>query len=108
MRKVATAFYSTAVPHKQMDGLYMATFALAGEAPMWVNGTDGKPKTFRDAQEAELAGFRLMASKLNKARDVQTFHTKGGSGGGKNTSIRVFRASELADELTVEKVFGKK
>ena len=53
MTKLAQAYYSTAVEHKEMPGCFMA-FATPGEAPMWVNDRNGKPKIFRDAAEAEL------------------------------------------------------
>jgi hypothetical protein len=107
MTKLAQAYYSTAVEHKEMPGCFMATFATPGEAPMWVNDRDGKPKIFRDAAEAELAGFRVMVSRLNRARSVQNFQTKGDykqKGG-----IKVFRAAdERKSEPTIQTVFGKK
>src|SRR4051812_22176071 len=68
MTKVANAFYSTAVSHKEIDGLYHATFGIPGEPAMWVNDTDGKPKVFRSHDEAVIAGFKVMVSKLNRAR----------------------------------------
>ena len=77
MTKVANAYYSTAVAHKEMDGLYHATFGIPGEPPMWVNGTDGKPKIFRSQDAAVLAGFKVMVSKLNRARQEQDFQVKG-------------------------------
>jgi hypothetical protein len=104
--KVAQAYYSTAVEHKEMPGCFMATFATPGEAPMWVNDREGKPKIFRDAAEAELAGFRVMVARLNRARSVQNFHTKGYKTKG---GIKVFRSDERKNgEPTVNTVFGKK
>ncbi|MEH2517352.1 hypothetical protein V1279_002925 [Bradyrhizobium sp. AZCC 1610] len=105
--KVAQAYYSTAVEHKEMPGCFMATFATPGEAPMWVNDRDGKPKIFRDAAEAELAGFRVMVARLNRARSVQTFQTNGKSYRQKG-GIKVFRAAEeRKGEPTIHTVFGK-
>ena len=111
MTKVANSYYSTAVGHREISGIYLATFALPGEAPMWVTDPkDGKPKHFTSATEAELAGFRVMASKLNRARQEQDFHVKGhraGSNGSKNT-IKSWSATPRAEEHTVQSVFGKK
>jgi hypothetical protein len=103
MTKVATSFYSTAVGHKQMDGLYLATFGIPGEPPLWVNDTDGKPKTFRSPDEAVLAGFKVMVSKLNRARQEQSFQVKGAK-----QTIKTWKAPSKDDEPTVDKVFGKK
>ena len=64
MTKVATSFYSTAVGHKQMDGPCLATFGIPGEPPLWVNDTDGKPKTFRSPDEAVLAGFKVITDEV--------------------------------------------
>jgi len=113
MTKVANSYYSTAVGHREIDGIYLATFALPGEAPQWVTDPkDGKPKHFTSAGEAELAGFRVMASKLNRARQEQDFHVKGnggraGSNGHKNT-IKSWSATPRAEQNTVDSVFGKK
>lgn len=105
MTKLATAFYSTAVGHKEMDGLYLATFGIPGEPALWVHDTDGKPKIFRSAGEAELAGFRVMMTRLNRARAVQSFEMKGYSRKG---GIKVFRSAEKQEQHTVESVFGRK
>jgi hypothetical protein len=107
MTKVSQSFYSTAVAHKEIDGLYHATFAVPGEAPLWVNARDGRPKVFRDPAEAELAGFRVMASRLNRSRDVQSFQTKRDRQKG---HIQVFRSqdSKSSEEHTVHSVFGNK
>jgi hypothetical protein len=103
MTKVANAFYSTAVGHKEIDGLYMATFGIPGEPPMWVNGTDGKPKTFRSQDEAVLAGFKVMVSKLNRARQEQDFQVKGDKP--KNT-IKSWSAPREQGP-TIDSVFGR-
>jgi hypothetical protein len=105
MTKVANAYYSTAVGHKEIDGLYQATFGIPGEPPVWVKDTNGKPKVFRTADEAALAGFRAMATKLNRSRQEQDFQVKGYKTKG---GIKVFRSAERADEPTIDKVFGKK
>jgi hypothetical protein len=104
--KVATAFYSAAVGHREINGIYMASFAIPGDPPQWVTDTDGKsPKHFRSAMEAELAGFRVMAAKLNRSRDVQSFMTKRP----KNKTIQTYHAPpEQKVGPTVESVFGKK
>lgn len=103
MTKVANAYYSTAVGHKEIDGLYQATFGIPGEAPMWVNDTHGHPKTFRTADEAVLAGFKVMVAKLNRARQEQSFQVRGI----KNT-IKSWKAPIDSSEPTVSSVFGKK
>jgi hypothetical protein len=82
----------------------MASFATPGEAPLWVNGPDGKPKIFRDPQVAELAGFRVMVTRLNRARSIQTFQTKRDN---KKGGILSFRAEEKTNEPTVHTVFGR-
>jgi len=103
MTKLATAYYSSAVPHKQVDGLYQATFAIPGVVSMWVEGPGGRPKVFRNAGEAELAGYRMMVSKLNRSRNVQSFGVKGRGVIG----IRSFRpADNENNEPTVNSVFG--
>jgi hypothetical protein len=104
MTKVASAFYSTAVAHKEINGLYHATFGIPGEPPQWVNGKDGKPDTFRSHDAAVIAGFRVMVSKLNRARQEQDFHVKGGPH--KNT-IKTWTAPKESGP-TVDSVFGKK
>lgn len=105
--KVAQAYYSTAVEHREMPGCYLATFAIPGDAPQWVNDTDGRPKIFKRADEAELAGFKVMVSKLNRARDVQSFRTKDGFK--RKGGIKVFRSADTEDHKhTVESVFGRK
>ncbi|MGJ4953171.1 hypothetical protein [Bradyrhizobium sp. HKCCYLS20291] len=108
MTKGSQYYYSTAVEHREMPGCYMGSFASPGEAALWVTGPDAKPKVFTSAMEAELAGFRVMASRLNRARDTQRFEMKGyrsvKAGGG----IKAFRAEERKEEHTVESVFGSK
>ena len=106
MTKVSQSFYSTAVSHKEVPGVYQASFAVPGEAPLWVTERDGKtPKLFRDADEAELAGFRVMASRLNRSREVQSFQTKRDRQRG---GIRSFRSEVKKQQHTVETVFGKR
>lgn len=106
MTRIANAFYSTAVSHKEIDGLYHATFGIPGEPPQWVNGADGKPKTFRDQDEAVLAGFKVLIAKLNRARQEQSFHVKGDHAPPKNT-IKSWSAPRDSGP-TVETVFGKR
>jgi hypothetical protein len=101
--KPAKSFYSAAVGHREINGIYLATFAMRGDPPQWVADESGAPKHFKSAQEAELAGFRVMAAKLNKARDVQSFMTKGRKNG-----IKTYRAPEKSAQHTVESVFGGK
>ena len=102
MTKVAHAFYSTAMTHKEIDGLYMATFGIPGEPPMWVNDTNGKPKAFRSQDEAVLAGFKVMASKLNRARQ-NGFQVKGDK---PRNTIKSWSAPPEQGP-TVESVFGR-
>jgi hypothetical protein len=105
MTKPSRSYYSAAVEHKEVPGCFMASFATPGEAPMWVTGSDGKPKIFISQDGAELAGFRVMVSRLNRARNVQQFETKGYTRTG---GIKVFRAEEPKQTHTIESVFGKK
>jgi hypothetical protein len=102
MTKVASAYYATAVGHKQIDGIYLGTFAVPGEAPQWVTDDKGRPKHFRSANEAELAGFKMMMARLNRARQEQSFHVKG------SKPIKSWTAPAPTNEPTVESVFGKK
>jgi hypothetical protein len=101
--KTANAYYSTAVGHKEIDGLYQATFGIPGEAPMWVNDTHGRPKTFRTADEAVLAGFKVMVAKLNRARQEQDFQVKGGK---RKNTIKSWSAPQERGP-TVDSVFGR-
>ncbi|WP_316201033.1 MULTISPECIES: hypothetical protein [unclassified Bradyrhizobium] len=103
MTKVSQSFYSAAVGHHEIDGVYLSSFAIPGDPAQWVTGDDGKPKLFRSAEAAELAGFRVMAAKLNKARDIQSFLTKG-----RKQTIKTYHAPERKGEPTAESVFGKK
>lgn len=111
--KLARAFYSTAVPHKQMGDLYQATYGIPGTPCAWVEGADGRPKAFTDSRDAEIAGFRVMMSKLNRSRQVQSFGIRGShgirAGTGTKGSIRSFRSEEpRTSEHTVESVFRKR
>lgn len=102
--KVSKSFYSTAIPHREIPWTYLATFAIPGEQAQWVL-ENGSPKQFKNAMEAELAGFRVMMAKLNKTRDVQGFLTK------RHSTIRTFHAPDervRRSEPTVESVFGRK
>jgi hypothetical protein len=73
---------------------------------MWVNDTDGKPKSFRTQDEAVLAGFKVMVSKLNRARQQQDFQVRGERITPKNT-IKSWSAPREGGP-TVDSVFGKK
>ncbi|ARQ95290.1 hypothetical protein [Bradyrhizobium phage BDU-MI-1] len=103
-QKVASAFYSTAVSHKEMDGLWQVTWAIPGEPPHWILDTDGRPKAFRDRDEAVLAGFKCMVSRLNRARQEQDFYVKGDRPQ-KNPTRSWSAARENGP--TVDSVFGK-
>jgi len=102
MTKVSNSYYSAVVGHEEMPGIYMSTFAVPGDPPQWVLDEKGRPKYFKSSDEAELAGFRLMAAKLNRARHEQEFRVKG------NRKTRVWTAPIDAREPTVDQVFGKK
>jgi hypothetical protein len=106
MTKIANAYYSAVVAHKEVDGLYHATYGIPGHSPEWVLGRNGQPETFRDHDQAMLAGFRLMVAKLNRARHEQDFRVKGHQHGNKTT--RVWIAPTDSREPTVDQVFGKK
>lgn len=100
MTKIANSYYSTAVSHREVDGLYHATFGIPGNAPEWVNGADGKPKIFRSQDEAVIAGFKILISKLNRARQEQDFHVRGDVHHRKET-IKSWSAETRASEPTV-------
>jgi hypothetical protein len=108
MSKVANSYYSAAVPHKEMNGLYQASFGIPGEAPQWVNGKDGNPEIFRNHDQAVLAGFRVMVAKLNRAKQEQEFHVRGQSHSPKNHTIKSWTAPQRAEQHTIQSVFGKK
>ncbi|WP_439357962.1 hypothetical protein [Bradyrhizobium sp. DASA03007] len=103
MTKIANSYYSAVVSHQEMPGIYMSTFAVPGDPPQWVLDEKGRPKYFRSSDEAELAGFRLMAAKLNRARQEQEFRVKGR----RNKHTRVWTAPP-EDGPTIDTVFGKK
>ncbi|WP_315739998.1 MULTISPECIES: hypothetical protein [unclassified Bradyrhizobium] len=104
MTKVASSFYSAAVPHRDIDGLYHATFGIPGDQPQWVNGQDGKRDVFRSHDAAVLAGFRVLVAKLNRARQEQTFQVKGHV----HPRTRSWTAPVDTREPTIEQVFGSK
>ncbi len=118
--KTARAYYSTAVPHREVNDLYQASFGIPGQPPAWVEGADGRPKAFLEAKDAEIAGFRMMMSKLNRSRGVQSFGIKvshgirAGSGRMGSThlvrGIRSFRSAPepVTQEHTISSVFGKR
>lgn len=103
MTKIANAYYSAVVAHKEVDGLYHATFGIPGHAPEWVLGKNGQPETFRDHDQAMLAGFKIMVSKLNRARHEQDFRVKGHHS---NKQTRVWTAP-AENGPTVDSVFGR-
>lgn len=103
MTKAARSYYSAAVGHKEMDGLYLATFGIPGELPMWVTEADGKPKVFRSHDEAVLAGFKVLVTKLNRSRQEQDFRVKGDKA---KDTIRSWSAPKEQGP-TIESVFGK-
>lgn len=75
MSNPSKSLYSAAVSSREIPGAFHASFALPGEPPAWVM-ENGQKKLFISAEAAELAGWRIIASKLNKAHDVQTFLVK--------------------------------
>lgn len=103
MPKVAKSYYSAAIEHREVPGRFLASFALPGEAPEWVKDQTGKPQLFKRAIEAELAGYRVLTAKLNKARAIQDFVPKGQRGG-----IRTYHAPEREEKHTIQSVFGKR
>jgi hypothetical protein len=110
--KPATAFYATSIEHKDLSGHFMGSFAIPGLPPQWVTKPDGQPRHFRTAVEAELAAFRVLLSKLNRARDEQRFQTKRDAKREKaKNQIVSYHAPEpsVADRRhTVESVFGQR
>ena len=105
MTKVARSYYSAAVSHKQIDGLYHGTIGIPGEPPQWVLGRDGKPDNFQSRDGALLAGFRLLISRLNRARQQQDFQVRGERAAPKN-KIRSWSAPPESGP-TVDSVFGR-
>ncbi|WP_315729929.1 hypothetical protein [Bradyrhizobium sp. SZCCHNRI2010] len=104
MTKVANSFYSAAVPHPEMDGLYFGTLGIPGDPPQWVVGHDGKRDVFRSHDAAVLAGFKVMVAKLNRARQEQTFQVKGHP----PPKTRSWTAPVDTREPTIEQVFRSK
>lgn len=104
MTKVATSFYSAPVGHKQVEGVYMASFAIPGHPPAWVYGADGTIKYFTSAMEAELYGYRTMMSKLNKTNKEQQFYVRGSK---PKDRIRSWSAPK-DNGPTIDSVFRKK
>lgn len=100
--KVAKSFYSTAISHRDIPGVYLASYAIPGQAPQYVT-VNGQVRIFHDKEEAELAGFKVMVSKLNKAQDVQEFVARSSV----NRQPRPLRPVR-APAPTIESVFGKK
>lgn len=75
--KLSKSFFSTAVPHRELPFTYLGLFGLPGEKTRFIEDrVTGQPQHFRTAEAAELAGFQILAAKLNRARDVQEFLTK--------------------------------
>lgn len=114
MTKVANAYYSSAVEHSGISGLFHATFGIPGHPPQWVNGPDGKPKLFRARDEAILSGFKVMVARLNRARQEQDFLVKKGGSprsdvvkGGTHKNRITSWSSPPEKGPTVESVFGK-
>jgi hypothetical protein len=103
MTKVATKFYSAAVSHRELNGIYMGSFGIPGEAPQWVT-KDGKPELFTSHELAEIAGWRILAAKLSKAHDVQSFMVKRSE----KNRIRTYHAPERRLPTSdAERVFAK-
>lgn len=102
-RRVARSFYSASISHNEVPGLYLATFGIPGSPAMYVY-EGGRPKEFRSAQDAELAGFKVMMSKLNRALNVQDFHTKRDP----NKQIKSWKAQPDRREPTAEQIFKKR
>lgn len=70
--KPAKSFYSAAISHHDAPNQYLGSFAMPGEEPQWVM-ENGRVKVFSEPELAELAGFRILAARLNRASDVQEF-----------------------------------
>lgn len=75
MSKVSKSYYSAAIGHREAPGVFMASFAVPGEPAQWVT-EGGRQKLFTTSDEAELAGFRVLAAKLNRALNSQEFKAK--------------------------------
>lgn len=85
--KLSKAFFSTGIPHRELPFTFLGMFGLPGEPSRFVEDrATGQPQHFRSAAEAELAGFQILAAKLNRARDVQEFLTKRSALQAKNAS----------------------
>jgi len=113
MSKPAKSFYSTAIGHRDIPGAYLGSYAIPGEPPQWVT-QGGQVRIFTGPNaktEAELAGFKVLVSKLNRAHDVQEFVARRAQ----VQQPRVYRAPRGTtktdrlerEEHTIESVFGK-
>ena len=105
--KVAKSFYSSANSHRDFPGSYLASYAIPGEVPQYVT-VNGRVRLFTGDNaktEAELAGFKVLVSKLNKAQDVQEFVARRS----KAQQPKVYRAStpQTSAATEAEKVFRK-
>lgn len=70
--KPSRSFFASAVSHRDAPDQYLGSFAMPGEEPQWVM-ENGRVKVFGEPELAELAGFRILAARLNRAKDVQEF-----------------------------------
>lgn len=70
--KPATIYYSTAIPHPEIPGGYWAKFSIVGANSEWVLDYSGSRRVFATKDEAELAGYRAMAMRMNRVGSPKT------------------------------------
>jgi hypothetical protein len=75
MAKTTTKYFSASVPHSEIPGAFLGSFGLPGKPTEWVVDR-GQRKVFGTAEDAELAGYRIIMMHLNGARDTQSFVSK--------------------------------
>jgi hypothetical protein len=110
--KASKIFYSSPVEHRELPGQFLAQFAAPGELPMYVMDDRAKPKLFPNAKEAELAGYRVLAKRINNALQPQEFRQRAGAKQPRRDQILVYRAPDTpkrnGNTPSIEQVFGKK
>lgn len=104
MARPNTKYFAAAAPHAEIPGAYLGSFGLPGEVTQWVMER-GQQKVFGVAEDAELAGYRILMSRLNGARNTQTFVPRRSVVG---TNSRKQLLQSKSDGPTVESVFGRK
>lgn len=98
--KLETKFWAASVGHREMPNKYMACFAVPGLASQWV--MDGaRQRIFDTAWEAELAAWKALAAKLNRALGSQEIVVRPNQ----NREPRVYRKDSKGQLTEIDSVF---